>query len=51
MLTRLNFLTVYSFMFGLTLASAVIVPPLTEQAFAPEQTRLASIDVFKEVGK
>lgn len=51
MLTRLNFLTVYLCMFVLTLASTLIVPPLTEQAFAPDQTRLASIDVFKEVGK
>ncbi len=42
MLTRLNFLTVYLFMFGFMLACAVIVPPLAVQAFAPDQMRVAA---------
>lgn len=51
MLARLNFLTVYLVMFVLTLASAVIAPPLTEQALAPDQTRVAMADALQEVGK
>lgn len=51
MLARLNFLTVYLVMFILTFASAVIAPPLTEQAFTPDQTKVAMAGALEEVGK
>ncbi|MBV1885853.1 MAG: hypothetical protein KUG61_02135 [Parvibaculaceae bacterium] len=51
MFAKLNFVTVYLFMFALTLACAVTLPPLTSQALETSQTKMTMASSLEEVVK
>lgn len=47
MFERLNFLTVFLFMFVLTLACVAIVPPLAMQALGTDHSKISMISTTK----